>query len=78
MRNLTTIVCILILLALTSVCPEKPLPEKIQINELIIWDTRRDIIQLSKDWRTIENKDSLRSDAWGKMENIKLNRYEHK
>jgi hypothetical protein len=73
MRNLITIFCIFIFLILSSVCPEKPLPGKIQLNELITWDTKRDMIQLSDGWLQMSEtkRDSLRTDAWQKMETIK-------
>lgn len=75
MRNLITILCIFVLLALSSICPEKPLPGKIELNELITWDTKRDMIQLSDGWKEMSEtkRDSLGADAWEKMEVIKLN-----
>jgi hypothetical protein len=77
MRNLITIFCIFIFLILSSVCPEKPIPEHIKLNELYTWNTKRQTMELSDIWLIcIKNgtKDSLSVDAWRKMETIKQHR----
>jgi hypothetical protein len=71
------ILCILVILFLSSICPPKPLPEKIKLNEWMTWDTRKDVIQIHRegyfDNTTKSVRDSLSLDAGIKIEKIKLN-----
>ncbi len=70
MRNALTILCFLVILLLSSVCPERPLPEKIKLNEMCAWNTKKDIIELQEGWLQM-NRDSLLKDAGIKITKIK-------
>ena len=70
MRNTLTILCFLVILLLSSVCPERPLPDKIPLNAMCVWDTKHDVIELQSGWLQM-NMDSLLKDAGIKIQNIK-------
>lgn len=74
MRTLFNILAFLFLILLSSICPEKPLPEKIELNEMVVWDVKHDVIELKKGWVKM-NRDSLLRDAGGKITKIKQLKY---
>jgi hypothetical protein len=72
MKTLFNILIFLFLILLSSIGSEKPLPEKIQLNEMCTWDRKHGTIELQEGWLQM-NRDSLLKDAGMKIQNIKLN-----
>jgi hypothetical protein len=72
MRTAFKILLIILALILTSICPEKPLPEKIDLNEMCVWKTSKGI-ELKRGWFNYskEKRDSLLIDAGEKINKIK-------
>jgi hypothetical protein len=77
MKRFFNILIFALFFILSSICPAKPPPEKIQLNEWMTWDTRKDVIQIHREGyfenTTKSVRDSLSRDAGIKINRIKQN-----